>query len=93
MLNKVCHSSIKTHYLSRHGVSLTCLVFIPVVLLYDPTTGEGAGALDFLDREDLVRSKLTEDEIEKWWCLGDVRNRVAVWVQGNPLLQAGTTTG
>ena len=56
-----------------------------VVHVYDPTTGEGIGALDFLDNDGeppLLQSKLTEDVIEKWWCLGDVRNRVAVWVQG-----------
>ena len=62
---------------------------VPVVRLYDPTTGEGIGALDFLDHDDesrLAQSNLTEDVIEKWWCLGDVRNRVAVWVQGKSLL-------
>jgi len=58
------------------------------ILLYDPTTGEGVGPLDFLDcdKTTLLQSKLTEDAIEKWWCLGDVRNRVAVWVQGSSLL-------
>ena len=25
---------------------------------------------------------LTEDMIEKWWCLGDTRNRRGMWVQG-----------
>ena len=25
---------------------------------------------------------LTEDMIEKWWCLGDTRNRSGMWVQG-----------
>ena len=64
-------------------------VFHPAVRLYDPATGEGVGALDFLDNDEkslLLQSKLAEDVIEKWWCLGDVRNRVAVWVQGNKLL-------
>ena len=58
------------------------------VRLYDSTTGEGVGALDFLDGEEssVLRSRLTEDMIEKWWCLGDARNRVVVWVQGNSLL-------
>jgi len=62
---------------------------IPIVHLYNPTTGEGIGALDFLDPDDkppLLQSKLTEDMIEKWWCVGDARNRVRMWVQGNPLL-------
>jgi guanine deaminase len=70
-------------------VPLTRLSFIPAVRLYDPTTKEGVGALDFLDHDDkspILQSNLTEDVIEKWWCLGDVRNRVAVWVQGNSLL-------
>jgi len=59
------------------------------IRLYDPTTDEGVGALDFLDRDEtlpLFQFKLTEDVIEKWWCLGDVRNRVGVWVQGDSLL-------
>ena len=73
--------------LVRHVTDMS--VFVLVVRLYDPTTGEGVGPLDFLDHNEkspLLRFKLTEDVIEKWWCLGDVRNRVAVWVQGNPLL-------
>lgn len=72
-----------------YDVPLMVVAFITVVRLYDPTTGEGVGALDFLDYEEKAppfRFKLTEDAIEKWWCLGDVRNRVAVWVQGNSLL-------
>ncbi|KAF9783426.1 hypothetical protein BJ322DRAFT_1008461 [Thelephora terrestris] len=56
------------------------------IRFYDQRTGEGVGALDFLDHDDKSQPKLVEDVIEKWWCLGDVRNRVAVWVQGNPLL-------
>lgn len=65
------------------------LTFISTVCLYDPSTSEGVGALDFLDHDNkslLLKLKLEEDVIEKWWCLGDVRNRVAVWVQGNSLL-------
>ena len=70
-------------------ILLTPLVFMSIVRLYDPTTGEGVGALDFLDQDEgssILQFSLTEDVIEKWWCLGDVRNRVAVWVQGNSLL-------
>ncbi|CAL1713271.1 unnamed protein product [Somion occarium] len=26
--------------------------------------------------------KLNLEHVEKWWCLGDVRNRITVWVQG-----------
>jgi len=80
MLSRVCQS-----FITAHQLTLTCT---RIVRLYNPTTGEGVGALDFLDdeRSPLLQPKLTEDVIEKWWCLGDARNRVAVWVQGNPLL-------
>lgn len=71
------------------GQVITFLTSTSTVRIYNPTTGEGVGALDFLDYDDespLPKSGLTEDMIEKWWCLGDTRNRVAVWVQGNSLL-------
>ncbi|CCM03514.1 uncharacterized protein FIBRA_05648 [Fibroporia radiculosa] len=51
------------------------------IRLFDARTGEGVGALDFFD--DLSeRQVLSVDSIEKWWCLGDTRNRQQVWVQG-----------
>ena len=28
---------------------------------------------------------LTSESLEKWWCLGDVRNRIGMWVQGREL--------
>jgi guanine deaminase len=60
---------------------------ISTVRFCDLSTGEGVGALlDFLDHDDKPPPKLVEDVMERWWCLGDVRSRVAVWVQGNPLL-------
>ncbi|KAF9267303.1 Metallo-dependent hydrolase [Marasmius fiardii PR-910] len=44
----------------------------------------GVGSFDIFDlelggRETDVPS---EDMVEKWWCLGDSRNRLAMWVQG-----------
>lgn len=41
--------------------------------------GDGLGDLDFFDPIE----QLTEEIIEKWWCLGTDANRYAVWVQGN----------
>ncbi|KAF8630006.1 hypothetical protein AX15_003155 [Amanita polypyramis BW_CC] len=45
--------------------------------IYDPASGTGIGPLDFFDPP----SEVEEDMIEKWWCIGDTRNRSAVWVQ------------
>ena len=46
----------------------------------------GVGALDFLDLDGSVNwNHLTLDMVEKWFCLGDCRNRVGMWVQGNKL--------
>ncbi|KAJ7600835.1 hypothetical protein C8J56DRAFT_999896 [Mycena floridula] len=58
--------------------------------LFDPETGIGSGALDFFDLELLPQDDrpskwLTEDMVEKWWCLGDERNRNGMWVQGHEL--------
>ncbi|KAH7870908.1 Metallo-dependent hydrolase [Lentinula edodes] len=61
------------------------------IRLFDPRSGIGAGALDFFELEMVVtkcheesykKPDLTEEMIEKWWCIGDERNREAVWVQG-----------
>lgn len=54
------------------------------VRLFDPDTCVGVGALDFFDLEDLEsgRTGLDVDMVEKWWCLGDDKNRVGMWVQG-----------
>ena len=40
----------------------------------------GIGTVTFFD--DPHPQGLTEDMIEKWWCLGDTRNRSGIWVQG-----------
>jgi len=49
--------------------------------VYDTTRGTGIGPLDFFH----VPTEIEEDMIEKWWCVGDTRNRSAVWVQGTKL--------
>ena len=54
-----------------------------IVNVYDPTTGAGIGPLDFFD----TPAGIEEEMIEKWWCVGDTRNRSAVWVQGTRLQQ------
>ncbi|TEB24250.1 Metallo-dependent hydrolase [Coprinellus micaceus] len=44
-------------------------------------------ALDFFDLESgHERSAITIDMVEKWWCIGDTRNRKKVWVQGAEIL-------
>ena len=48
------------------------------VSLWDASTRVGTGALDFFD----YPVKITPEVVEKWWCLGDNRNRTSMWVQG-----------
>ncbi|TBU44458.1 Metallo-dependent hydrolase [Dichomitus squalens] len=45
------------------------------------------GAVTFFD--DPRPQGLTLDMIEKWWCLGDTRNRCGVWVQGRHISMVG----
>ncbi|KAF8904125.1 hypothetical protein CPB84DRAFT_701804 [Gymnopilus junonius] len=59
------------------------------IRLYDPVTNSGIGPLDYFDIEpelggasEQSNGKLNHEMIEKWWCIGDVRNRGAVWVNG-----------
>jgi guanine deaminase len=67
----------------RHSFLKLC-----IVKLFDPATGTGHGALDFFDIEGssiapgAANIRLTEQMIEKWWSLGDGRNREGMWVQG-----------
>ncbi|KAG1745902.1 Metallo-dependent hydrolase [Suillus paluster] len=42
---------------------------------------KGVGALDFFEPQ----SGITLDLLEKWWCIGDERNRRGIWVQGQRL--------
>ncbi|KAJ7245036.1 hypothetical protein B0H12DRAFT_1022109 [Mycena haematopus] len=58
------------------------------IRLFDSPSRMGVGALDFFDLESGVSDNaetLTVDMVEKWWCLGDARNRVGMWVQGAKL--------
>ena len=60
----------------------------PTVQLVDPITGAGVGPLDFLATEQVGITDswvLSAETLEKWWCLGDVRNRAGMWVQGRQL--------
>ncbi|KAI6041394.1 Metallo-dependent hydrolase, partial [Pisolithus marmoratus] len=52
------------------------------IAVYDVENGVGIGALDFFDEP----SGITLEMIEKWWCMGDTRNRVGMWVQGKKLV-------
>ena len=49
------------------------------------------GPVEFFDTDDVTGGKpsLTEEHVEKWWCLGDSRNRVDVWVQGRKVWPEG----
>ncbi|KAI0702263.1 Metallo-dependent hydrolase [Cytidiella melzeri] len=49
----------------------------------DPNTGVGIGPIDFFEGEnaDILQTSSVET-IEKWFCLGDVRNRHTMWIQG-----------
>ncbi|KAI0769015.1 Metallo-dependent hydrolase [Trametes elegans] len=46
-------------------------------------SGRGVGPLDFFETEGGSSPwVLSVEAVEKWWCLGDVRNRIGTWVQG-----------
>ncbi|KAL5482533.1 hypothetical protein ACEPAI_9127 [Sanghuangporus weigelae] len=51
-----------------------------LINLYDETTGTGVGPLDFFDPPS-EEHPITEEMLEKWWCIGDTRNRSGLWVQ------------
>ncbi|KAE9405658.1 Metallo-dependent hydrolase, partial [Gymnopus androsaceus JB14] len=51
------------------------------------TNRVGVGALDFFELEKEKTSEdrsiqLLDEMIEKWWCVGDERNRMGMWIQG-----------
>ncbi|KXN85338.1 Guanine deaminase [Leucoagaricus sp. SymC.cos] len=56
-----------------------------MIQLQDFDSGEGIGALDFFS--DTTSGKITDAMVEKWWCIGDDRNRRLVWVQGKQVFQ------
>ncbi|KAF8073438.1 hypothetical protein FPV67DRAFT_1477835 [Lyophyllum atratum] len=53
------------------------------IRVFDENDGAGVGALDFFDLDLEGGSEVTIEMVEKWWCIGDARNRVRMWVQGN----------
>ncbi|EDR13170.1 uncharacterized protein LACBIDRAFT_188306 [Laccaria bicolor S238N-H82] len=59
-----------------------------LIQLVDPVRRLGVGALDFFDLEANGNGdvKLNLDMLEKWWCIGDTKNRVGMWVQGVKVL-------
>lgn len=44
-------------------------------------SNKGVGALDFFEPQ----SGITLGILEKWWCIGDERNRREIWIQGQRL--------
>ncbi|KAK1226269.1 hypothetical protein PQX77_010742 [Marasmius sp. AFHP31] len=54
------------------------------VELFELNPARGTGSFEVLgfniDKREAC--PLSEDMVEKWWCIGDSRNRVAMWVQG-----------
>ncbi|KAF9071186.1 hypothetical protein BDP27DRAFT_1382483 [Rhodocollybia butyracea] len=61
------------------------------IRLFDSDTGLGVGVLDFFELEAESKEKsastestvcISEEMIEKWWCNGDERNRIDMWIQG-----------
>ncbi|RPD62323.1 Metallo-dependent hydrolase [Lentinus tigrinus ALCF2SS1-7] len=53
------------------------------IQVFDAATGEGTGGLDFF--QDPRPDGLTLETLEKWWCIGDLRNRKEMWVQGRTI--------
>jgi len=49
------------------------------IRIADQHSLEGVGQIDLFDQHPW---NLSLEHIEKWWCLGDSRNREQVWVQG-----------
>ncbi|KAJ6525295.1 hypothetical protein DFH09DRAFT_174831 [Mycena vulgaris] len=57
------------------------------ICLFD-SHGRGVGALDFFDQETsgtAADPSVILEMVEKWWCIGEVRNRMGMWVQGAKL--------
>ncbi|KAI0087709.1 Metallo-dependent hydrolase [Irpex rosettiformis] len=55
--------------------------------IIENTTKLAVGPLDFLDGENIrILQELSPEAIEKWFCLGDVRNRIKMWIQGKVVL-------
>jgi guanine deaminase len=59
---------------------------LTLVRLFNPSIPPGGtagtGPLDFFDPGSF---HLSPEVVEKWWCLGDTRNRTGMWIQGGRL--------
>lgn len=66
-----------------HSVDHMLTLPLLLVSLSNPTMatngGTGTGPLDLFDPGSF---QLSPEVIEKWWCLGDARNRTGLWIQG-----------
>ncbi len=57
-----------------------------LVCLFNPSAKpRGTGSLDFLNLGH-GSFDLSPEVIEKWWCLGDTRNRTGMWIQGKRII-------
>ncbi|KAG5718739.1 hypothetical protein E4T56_gene2705 [Termitomyces sp. T112] len=56
-----------------------------LIQLFDSETATGIGNLDFFDLMPGSDVDINEEMIEKWWCMGDTKNRTGMWVQGESL--------
>lgn len=63
-----------------HGRGIRLMSLHLTVKVCDPQSGEGVGPLDFV--VEGILPPMNEALVEKWWCIGDDRNRTSVWVQG-----------
>ncbi|KAH8998581.1 hypothetical protein EDB92DRAFT_1791476 [Lactarius akahatsu] len=52
-----------------------------ICLLNPNSAPAGIGPLDFL-ASNLQSFELSLEMVEKWWCVGDTRNRTGMWIQG-----------
>lgn len=52
-----------------------------ICLLHPDSAPAGMGPLDFLDTNP-QSFELSPEVVEKWWCVGDTRNRTGMWIQG-----------
>lgn len=57
-------------------------LLMPVCLAKD---GQPLGMIDFIDLPASLTSSWWLEAVERWWCIGDDRNRTGMWVQGRRL--------
>lgn len=58
---------------------------LTTVTLAEPD-GESVGPLDLFDLPRHPDTHWWTEAVERWWCIGDDRNRTAVWVQGRKVM-------